>query len=92
MYSKYIQNRTPKPPAGRDFDGMRGRYSIETEEEKRKDKLLHPCQNQQRTVAAQPSGNRVVFPVCIFAAVWYPGSFQEIPSDRKQLFYKSLKQ
>ena len=63
-----------------------------TEEEKRKDKLLHPCQNQQRTVAAQPSGNRVVFPVCIFAAVWYPGSFQEIPSDRKQLFYKSLKQ
>ena len=34
---KYIQNRTPKPPAGRDFDGMRGRYSIETEEEKRKE-------------------------------------------------------
>ena len=34
MYSKYIQNRTPKPHAGRDFDGMRGRNSIETEEEK----------------------------------------------------------
>lgn len=74
MYSKYIQNRTPKPHAGRDFDGMRGRYSIETEEEKRKDKLLHPCQDQQRTIAVKPSGDRVVFPVCIFTTVWYPGS------------------